>query len=395
MERKFTREELYELVWLKPMTQLADSLGISDVMLGKLCKKLSVPRPPRGYWVGITSSKNKGKWVKPPLMPLPSGAETYHDIVERDFEERRKQLSKKFDWEDLSIEIPPPPEKFIVPVDEQVDRLFSQLPNLKEFWSHSELHPATQKLIFADDQRKKKNYYFGWDKQIFRDEVGKKLIQEFNGFAWTIESLGGSVTSTGRVHMATNFSFIGHREYFSLNTFDPQPYEWRAHRQQKTCEYLLMIFMTRERSNWGIIQRGGKAPSEFNMGYVRALIKEILLKKENNFRDQIFREYEYCVERRESFVKRTEQKRLLMIQREKERIAGIKARREAQLFDAVERMRKADGIRQLVSKLEEKQAERKRRVAGFDRWSRWALQYAKEIDPISMSEKHLQSWIAK
>jgi len=58
-------------------------------------------------------------------------------------------------------------------------------------------------------------------------------------------------------------------------------------------------------------------------------------------------------------------------------------------------MRKADGIRQLVSKLEEKQAERKRRVAGFDRWSRWALQYAKEIDPISMSEKHLQSWIAK
>ncbi len=195
--------------------------------------------------------------------------------------------------------------------------------------------------------------------------------------------------------MATNFSFIGHREYFSLNLFDPQPYEWRAHRQQKTCEDSLLIFMTREGSNWGITQRGGKAPSEFTTSYVRGLIKEILLKKENDFRDQICSEYEYCVERRESFVKRTEQKRLLMIQREKERIAGIKARREAQLFDAVERMRKADGIRQLVSKLEEKQAERKRQVAGFDRWSRWALQYAKEIDPISMSEKHLQSWIEK
>ncbi len=36
MTRNLTREELYELVWAKPMTHVAKQLGVSDLMLGKL-----------------------------------------------------------------------------------------------------------------------------------------------------------------------------------------------------------------------------------------------------------------------------------------------------------------------------------------------------------------------
>ena len=48
--RFFSREELYELIWSKPIAQLAKGFGLSDVALTKKCKHLGIPRPGRGYW---------------------------------------------------------------------------------------------------------------------------------------------------------------------------------------------------------------------------------------------------------------------------------------------------------------------------------------------------------
>jgi hypothetical protein len=48
-----TREELYDLVWQKPISKLAVELGISDVGLSKICRRHEVPTPPRGYWARL------------------------------------------------------------------------------------------------------------------------------------------------------------------------------------------------------------------------------------------------------------------------------------------------------------------------------------------------------
>lgn len=67
---KLTREELYRQVWSKPTTTLAKELGISDVAIGKLCRKLNVPKPPPGYWRRV----EVGSVLKPPpLPPIRSG----------------------------------------------------------------------------------------------------------------------------------------------------------------------------------------------------------------------------------------------------------------------------------------------------------------------------------
>ena len=55
-----TRRGLYDLVWSTPMTKLAESFGISDVGLAKICDRHRVPKPPRGYW----AKKEAGKRVK-------------------------------------------------------------------------------------------------------------------------------------------------------------------------------------------------------------------------------------------------------------------------------------------------------------------------------------------
>lgn len=52
-----TRDELYELVWSKPMQELAKDFGLSDVALAKRCRKLAVPVPGRGYWARVAAGQ--------------------------------------------------------------------------------------------------------------------------------------------------------------------------------------------------------------------------------------------------------------------------------------------------------------------------------------------------
>ncbi len=47
---KLTREELYALVWDRPMTRLAKEFGLSDVALHKICRKREIPTLPLGFW---------------------------------------------------------------------------------------------------------------------------------------------------------------------------------------------------------------------------------------------------------------------------------------------------------------------------------------------------------
>jgi hypothetical protein len=76
-----TREALYEEAWKTPMSRLAAELGISDVALGKICRKLDVPIPGRGYWAHVTN----GQKVKRPKLPnARPGAQTEFTITPRE-----------------------------------------------------------------------------------------------------------------------------------------------------------------------------------------------------------------------------------------------------------------------------------------------------------------------
>jgi hypothetical protein len=47
---RFDRERLYQEVWSEATLKVAARYMISGVMLGKVCRQLQVPKPPRGYW---------------------------------------------------------------------------------------------------------------------------------------------------------------------------------------------------------------------------------------------------------------------------------------------------------------------------------------------------------
>lgn len=64
-ELNMTRRELYDLLWQKPITQLAKDLNIKYYTLKKICLNMNIPVPGSSYW----SSLRYGKIITKPKLP--------------------------------------------------------------------------------------------------------------------------------------------------------------------------------------------------------------------------------------------------------------------------------------------------------------------------------------
>jgi hypothetical protein len=60
----WNRGELYAEVWEQPLVKLAPKYGISAVALGKVCRKLQIPIPGRGYWAKGLDPKGAGSFAR-------------------------------------------------------------------------------------------------------------------------------------------------------------------------------------------------------------------------------------------------------------------------------------------------------------------------------------------
>jgi len=63
--RVYDRQVLYNQVWSEPVLRVAKAYGVSGVRLGKVCRLLNVPVPPRGYWARLRS----GDKARKPTLP--------------------------------------------------------------------------------------------------------------------------------------------------------------------------------------------------------------------------------------------------------------------------------------------------------------------------------------
>jgi len=70
-----TRSELYEAVWREAKTTVAKRLGVSDVAIGKACRRAAIPIPPVGYWARVAVGK------KPERPALPARGFGMSDTV--------------------------------------------------------------------------------------------------------------------------------------------------------------------------------------------------------------------------------------------------------------------------------------------------------------------------
>src|SRR5579862_1226529 len=79
-EALLTREQLYQEVWAAAVNKVAARFGLSGNGLAKICRRLEVPVPDRGYW----ALKAVGRApARPPLPPPAPSTPPAHRLVER------------------------------------------------------------------------------------------------------------------------------------------------------------------------------------------------------------------------------------------------------------------------------------------------------------------------
>jgi hypothetical protein len=99
-EVRLSREELHELVWTKPMSELAKAYHISDVGLRKICKRLNVPIPVAGHWQRVKA----GRTVKRTALPE-SSAKDDHIMLNRVEAGENKPVNNQTHFEQIVQEI--------------------------------------------------------------------------------------------------------------------------------------------------------------------------------------------------------------------------------------------------------------------------------------------------
>lgn len=101
------RELLYTEVWAQPMTKVSEKYGISDVAIAKICRRLRVPVPGRGYWARKAAGYTVKQTPLPPFKNPPVIPHRMHvQIPKPQIESTDPELIKIAEVESRAVSIP-------------------------------------------------------------------------------------------------------------------------------------------------------------------------------------------------------------------------------------------------------------------------------------------------
>lgn len=370
---QISRQELYDLVWSEPMTKLAKRYGLSDVGLAKICRRLNVPRPGRGYW----ARKRRGRvGSRPPLPVLKDGKMCVAVITKGGKPALDTQQSSKAQTM-IASEIL---EQNRIHVSESPDVLYPLVARTEK--SLRGARPNDRGLV----EPRAKNCL---DVQVSRESVDRavrimdallKALQA-RGFTVAVKDKPKRVTTVLVLEETLEFSLeemVIRKEHvlspaeqkkkerhpwsaFGIPQYDPVP-------TGRLSLRLRNLWLRGVRMTWsdGKVQRLENRLNAFIIGFINAAVQKRTERLERERRER-----EWEAERR----RREEKARL--IREEKERLAELE--REA------ENWRKSQMIRAYIEAVR-KDAIREHgevRMGGeLERWLLWATEQADRLDPL-------------
>lgn len=393
--KNLTRQQLYDLLWTKPTRDVAKELGVSDVWIGKVCRRAGIPKPSPGYWQQLASGKAVRKVRLPTALPLhvPNmfvlGAGS------------RVGYSTYFEWSPPKSDdepLPPPPEPpvFSEPIDDVRKRAESLVAGLKFTECAAIQHPAIVKLLEGDERRAKRNAgsYWAANGPWFRHPSGQELLKGLNKLfcAWT--RLGGEVFVDGIVNQSISVRVLGQR--LPLGFVD---YRWDGTRidprSKPKGKYGLF---------WGYNYDNRVSPSTLKSyreydaittGVLRSLIVESILLAEQDNRSAQQHAFKYVMGCRNDVLHGREQRRLAEIRRREEQIQELKQKRLDLIEVVIARIAKANRLRDLVRAFDQTVAQSVALVPGYDPWRKWVTELIEEVDPLRLSAQDISRWVGQ
>jgi len=384
--RTLTRQEMYDLVWSKPMTQLATEFELSDVGLKKICKAAQVPTPGLGYWAKLANGKKVVKTELPTLYPFQSqfvhigggnGARYgYYDEPEQTEEE----LSQ--------MELPCPP-KFDETIDEVRVQIESLVPLIPIPKSISKPHPITEKLLGYDAAIAKEKYCFY--KPRYQHPAGQRLLSALNSFFTYFEKLGFRVKVHGPRTQAMSVDMDGKYHYFRFVCFDDGNHFYR----KKSSPGKAYGFSWTSDQDRMSENKDYREYADITPEILRDLAIELLMNIEGRKRDHLYWLYQRQVDKKNDAISKiAERKAKATLRRRKETERLIEMRMDL-MNQALKDINRAQKMRDLIEALDQKSNAASKEIPGFKRWRSWALHHVNSLDPLNMSTKRAGRWIER
>lgn len=350
---QLTREELYALVWAKPVAQAAKDWGLSDVGLAKLCRRHCVPLPYRGFW----ARKAAGQTPKP--IPLPPA---------------RRGLSATV-W--LDPKPPAPPKPSDPEIDEALaaDRVFAAQDRVPEDLRGCDPLVSRTRVALQEGHT---------------DDYGRSLAH------WNADCPIRISVSRGLVHRALR---IGQG---IIEGATRRGYGLRIEDRRKTAEIVVrgngFGFSIEEPTKRFENQPDPKHPDGYFPRYRYEPRGRLVLKLErngyarNNWADSEKHKVEDCLPElfQKLAVHSIEQARSdaeWKIKQDQWRAAEqLRAEYDAaskQAVDLMKRLDNADGLRRLLARFESEGVDMNRPVGEYPTWRDWLTELIRATDPIA------------
>lgn len=347
MPENLTRKQLYNLVWKKPTSQIAKEYGLSDRGLGKLCERHGIPTPPRGYWAKVAAGQ---KPKKPPLLFADSDKSDKTVLSQiKKVLSNNPQLTEEFVSDEMKEVIEyerDPKNKIIVP------KKCSNFHKVIKKYEEERLEWTSKKTLSSFQRRKYRilsTFLYALEDRNFNvyceNTLGKIKIQ----YEYDYVFLGIYEITKRQKKILTE------QEKRRLLT----DRDW-AYKNIQTGELALSLYCNYDISFKTFKDTENSKIEDILNEAIIAITKEIISQKISRIKRQ-----------EEEKIRYEEQKRQQEEQRNREK-----------LLNQVRQWVSANEIRAFVNQVKNSVEINELQTTEFINWETWALNYARELDPI-------------
>lgn len=375
MSETFTREQLYELVWDIPKRTLADRLGVSDVAIGKACRKAGIPVPERGYW----ARKDAGKpAVRQPLPPRFPGQSNTIEIGAGRFGYWSASTP------DLINDPLPPRPEFSESVESVRGRITKMVGKVPYPTLQSRQHPLVAKLLAQDQERQlefQKHRYF-WDQPHFDSVIERRRLRIFNAIFLVLQRLSCKPDMTTSKHAQNHDSAtmrVGDTHTGFIIKMITKSSGKRKNAEAGASRLILALTDSADesygKSEW---QDGDGVSIEQALNDI---VVSIIVAAEIKYRSGELKRHAWLVRRREQILEEERQRAIAQERADRERRDEEERKRVQKLLDDADALLRADKIRDYVRIVLASAETITTDNRNIETWASWALAQADNIDP--------------
>lgn len=365
---RLTREELYRLVWSKPVQDVAADLAISGTGLKKICETFAVPTPPRGYWAQTGKRRVSAKPALPPRRPGMS-----HLAIDT-----RPHWSNDNAYLEAIIAEPIyAPLQFEDSLKDVEARLRKAFPRRVPIRPLTTPHRALASLLARDAKRE--GSILSWDRPKFVGPLESRRMRLLNSLFATLSTLGAKVQLLSGVARSISVKIEG--QWVSLKVDHPQakPNHWNQvdiHGGDDDTLRLEIPDLKGERVERWVWCDSPDRRLEQDLPDVVVMM---FVAAEAQYRRTTIARFERDQTSRDDARKELERRKEEAIRKERERRAELERANRKKLVQLASDHRTAEEIRAFIAAVRR----RGRDVEGADGWLEWAATVADGLDPLS------------